>query len=289
MRTLANCLAFLLGVASLGGAQAWAAEPAAQPIRFAALPMVDERSLRGQFLPMLDHLARRTGLEFQWTYFPKYDDLLRALREDQLDLAYLGPLPYVKLTERDRRFESLARFLEQDGSQGYDCALVAFPPDGLTNARQIAGKRIGLTQPESTCGHFAVSVMLDRAGRRLEGDGNQHEYAGGHDKAILGVLHGRYDVAGVKLAIVRRYASLGIRAIDRVGPYPGFALVANARTLSPGRRGAIRDALLAASPEERGGWGEPLRHGAIAARDEDYARLRADLRRLEGGSKGKRR
>lgn len=205
--SLVRYLVLIIGFCALGIKPLQAAES----IRFAPLPLVEERTMRGQFLPMLDYLAQHTKMQFEWSYLPRYDDVLKALSEGKLDLAYLGPLPYVTLTEKDRHFEPLVHFLEKDGSHGYDCALVAFAPDALTRTADITGKHIGLTQPEATCGHFAVSVMLDRAGRSLDGEGNRYEYAGGHDKAILGVVRGTYDVAGAKLAIAKRYANLGTR------------------------------------------------------------------------------
>ena len=251
-------------------------------IRFTPLPMVGERALRSQFLPMLDYLTRKTKIEFRWKYIPDYDAVLSAQQRDEVDLTFLGPLPYVALTQQDPAFEPLVHFREKDGSQGYNCALVAFGNEGPYRATDVVNKRIGLTQPKSTCGYFAVSVMLARAGRAIEGNGNQHEYAGGHDKAIMGVVRGAYDVAGAKFAIARKHARLGIQIIDQAGPYPGFALVANNRTMTVEQRKAIRDALLTASQTERARWGEPMRNGAFSAYNQDYESLRKDLRRLDG-------
>ena len=251
-------------------------------IRFTPLPMVGERALRSQFLPMLDYLTRETEIRFRWTYIPDYDGVISAQKNDAVDLAFLGPLPYVALTRQDPAFEPLVHFREKDGSRGYNCALVAFNSEGPYRTADVINKRIGLTQPKSTCGYFAVSVMLARAGRAIEGNGNQYEYAGGHDKAIMGVVRGAYDVAGAKLAIVRKHERLGVQVIDQAGPYPGFALVANKRTMAAEQREAIRDALLTASQTERARWGEPMRNGAFSAYDQDYEALRKDLRRLDG-------
>lgn len=278
MQGINSILAVLL--TCLLGQTALAVPPADRGIRFAPLPLLDERTLRGQFLPMLDYLSRRTQTAFQWVYLPRYEAVLQALAADRIDLAFLGPLPYLALSEDDRHFAPIVHFLESNGRHDYDCALVTFAPDGLGHVRDIRNKRIGLTQPYSTCGHFAVSLMLRRAGRDLEGEGNRYEYAGGHDKAILGVLRGTYDVAGAKRAIAERYTNLGITVIDRIGPFPGFVLVANNRTLSAQQRKRIRDALLTTDAATRSSWGEPLRNGAIAAEDKDFAALRNTLRGL---------
>ncbi len=249
-------------------------------LRFAPLPMVDERTLREQFLPMLGYLERKTGLHFRWQYIPEYQGILESLEKNRLDLAFLGPLPYVELRRKDAQVAPLVHFLESNGRASYECALVGFAPDGLNSPQTVENKRIGLTQAQSTCGPFAVSLMLKRAGRRLNGDGNQSFFADSHKQAILGVLQGRFDVAGVKLSIARRYAGLGIHVIDQIGPFPGFALVANQRTLTTAQMNAIRQALLEATPEERKSWGSPMRNGCVVAHDSDYDGIRQDLKRL---------
>ncbi len=252
-------------------------------IKFTPLPMLGERALRSQFLPMLDYLTKQTKIQFHWTYIPDYDAVIDAQKRDEIDLTFLGPLPYVTLRQQDSAFEPLVHFRENDGSPNYNCALVAFGNEGPYRATDVINKHIGLTQPKSTCGYFAVSVMLARAGRAIDGQNNRYEYAGGHDKAIMGVVRGVYDVAGAKLAIAHKHARLGIQVIDQVGPYPGFALVANKRTMTADQRIAIRNALLTASRAERARWGDPMRNGAFSANDQDYEALRKDLRRLDGG------
>jgi ABC-type phosphate/phosphonate transport system substrate-binding protein len=64
-----------------------------------------------------------------------------------------------------------------------------------------------------------------------------------------------------------------------MGPLPSFALVGNAGTLSAEDMDGIRDALARLDPsgKDRGmlqGWGDNIRHGAVPARDEDYAPAR---------------
>ena len=81
---------------------------------------------------------------------------------------------------------------------------------------------------------------------------------------------------------MRKHERLGVQVIDQAGPYPGFALVANKRTMAAEQREVIRDALLTASQTERARWGEPMRNGAFSAYDQDYEALRKDLRRLDG-------
>jgi phosphonate transport system substrate-binding protein len=249
-------------------------------IRFAPLPLVDEKGLRAEYLPMLDYLGKKTGDGYQWMFMPKYPELLQAMINDRIDLAVLGPLPYIKLAGRAPHFEPLVHFKEKDGRTHYDCVLVAFGADRALKPRDIQGKRIGLTQPESTCGYFAVATMLKKAGRAPGQDGNRFEYAGNHTKAALGVVQGRYDIAGLKRNQAEKYFSLGLGIIAETGPYPAFALIANTRVLSAGQRAAIRDALLKVDPATLARWGHSMRSGAALASDADYRAMRRQVDQL---------
>jgi phosphonate transport system substrate-binding protein len=249
-------------------------------LRFAPLPVADEKSLRADYLPMLDYLVSRTGDTYRWNFMPKYPDLLQAMILDQIDLAVLGPLPYVRLTAMTKHFEPLVLFREKDGRAGYDCVLVAFGKDRALKLKDIKNKNIGLTQVESTCGYFAVARMLRRAGRSPGKDGNRYEYAGNHGNAALGVVQGRYDIAGLKRSQAEKYKGLDLHVIAEAGPYPGFALVANTRTLSPARRTAIRQALLQVDEKTQAGWSEAIRFGVVEANDAMYSEIREKIKAL---------
>lgn len=250
---------------------------AADALRFAPLPLVDEKTLRADYLPMLDYLGKQTGDSYRWNFFPKYPDMLQAMILGEIDLAILGPLPYARLTARAKHFEPLVQFREKDGRADYDCVLVAFGKDRALKLKDIKDKRIGLTQAESTCGYFAVASMLRQAGRAPDKDGNRYEYAGNHSKAALGVVQGRYDIAGLKRNQAEKYRSLDLHVIAESGPYPAFALVANTRTLAPERRAAIRSALLSVDDVTRAAWSEATKYGAVAASDAGYADTRARI------------
>lgn len=246
----------------------------AADLRFTALPMLDERTLRARFAPLLNDLGEAIGETVSWHYFPQYEQVLQALEDGEVDLAFLGPLPYVELTDVAPHFEPLVHVREPDGNSRYFCALAVFGPDQPA-LRDLTTRRFALTQPLSTCGSFAVSVMLQRAGLALNRDGNRYRFTGGHDTAALAVLAGRADVAGLKSNVAKRYESLGLTIIAEAGPYPGFAFVVNTRTVAERVRAAIRAALLELGEQARaqGQWPSA---GMVGAADADYADFRAD-------------
>lgn len=280
MRSEGNCHSSRPRVLLVIGLLCWLLPvmAAAQTLRFAPLPLEDPKIIHEQIGGLIDFLAEQAEVPIQWTHFRDYGDLLTAFHEGEIDLAYLGPLPLAILQRDYSHAQPLGCFREADGAPHYTCSLMAYADDNLFPS-EIQGKRIGLTQPYSTCGWLAVSEMLRAAGRRLDGDANQFTYAGNHTKAALGVVRGRFDVAGVKTAIAQRYAHLNLEPIAESQRWPGFSLVANTATLSAAMVARLQEGLTSLEDLEHkpalaqltASWGPQVRHGIVAPRDCDYA------------------
>lgn len=263
---------------------------AERPLRFTPLPLEDRKILLSQFRPMLDYLQRETGLEYQFRVYENYGKILQALQDDAVDLAYLGPLPYILLTREDADFEPLVRFLNAEGGSYYTCSLVAFG-DNPVELADLVEQPIALTQPYSTCGYLLTETLLRRHGRSLAQ--NRFDYTGSHSESILSVVRGTHVVGAAKSSIVDKYRHLHLRVIAESGPLPGFLLVANTRTTTAAQRQRIRAALTglkplrdAAARRTTQDWGDNIRYGAIPARDADYEPIRGLYEALPAGIPG---
>lgn len=248
-----------------------AARPAAaEPLVFAPLPMEKPYTVAAQWKPLLDYLERNLGVAVQIDYSTSNDEIVDKFRAGRLDLAYLGPLPYVTLRKDFPPAEPVVIFREKDGASTYTCALVATAPH--FDSKSLRNKRIALTQPLSTCGYFAAQGMLRQQGSSLEE--NRYRYLGPHDEVALAVIRRDFEVGGVKTAIARKYAHLGLTVLAESPPMPGLALIANGKRLSAQRIEQIRQLLLNAPPEVRQQWGDNIRHGAVPGNDRDYDGMR---------------
>ncbi|KTG17037.1 hypothetical protein AUR63_01885 [Guyparkeria sp. XI15] len=256
-------------------------------LQFAPLPFEDRKVLLAQFRPMLEHLERKTGNTFELKTLAEYESILDGLHEDRIDLAFLGPLPYILLTDEDDTFKPLVRFLNAEGKSQYRCVLARFggQPAGLD---EVGGAHLALTQPYSTCGYLATEHLLRDAGQTLRN--TRYFYAGSHSESMLEVVRGHAMLGSAKSAIARQYRHLNIEIIAESPPLPGFLLVANPRTTTAKQRAAIRDALLSLQPLSRQAdraltesWGSNIRHGAIPADDAAYDPVRQLYRSLPDG------
>ena len=260
----------------------------AETIRFAPLPMQSQETVIKEFRPLTAYLEQRLQVKIEYVYSNSYADILEKFRRSEVDLAYLGPLPYVELRSHCPEAEPLVQFKESSGQATYTCALVAFPDSGFDPAA-AEKKKIALTQPLSTCGYLSTSGLMRRSGGSLER--NYYRYLGQHDAVALSILRGEFDAGGLKTAIARKYAHLGIQVISETAPLPGFALIGNTKTLPADLLPRLRQELTALDPAGRDNamlstWSDNIRHGTVAASNQDFQVVRALLTGTVIPSKG---
>ncbi len=248
-------------------------------LRFAPLPMENREAVYKQFEPVRVYIEKITGQKVVFKYFDKYCYLLEDFINGGVDLAYLGPLPYVELRNNYSNVEPLVTFREASGKNGYTCSLISLPENKI-NLSTISGKTIALTQPLSTCGYLSVNGLLEKHGSCLKE--NNYRYLGRHDAVALAVVRAEFDIGGVKTAIAHKYAHLGIQILEETKPLPGFALVSNNNTITPKLTATIRSAFAALEPEGKdkemlSTWGKKLANGAVPATDEQYDIIRSLL------------
>ncbi len=249
----------------------------AQPaLHFAPLPMENREAVFKQFEPIRIYLEKITGREVVFKYFDNYSFLLNNFIRGGIDLAYLGPLPYVELRSQYSDAEPLVTFREVSGKSGYTCSLITLPENQL-QLSAIKGKRVALTQPLSTCGYLSVNGLLEKHGSSLEK--NRYCYLGRHDAVALAIVRSEFDIGGVKTEIAHKYEHLGLELVEETDTFPGFALVSNRATVDPATAETIRESFDELQPhgkdrEMLSGWADKLANGAVPATDKQYDIIR---------------
>ena len=268
------------------GVLACAQVAVAETLYFAPLPMQQPEEVVKQFKPMLAYLERQLGVTIEVKYSSSYEDILAKFQKGQLDLAYLGPLPYVTLKEQYTAAQPVVHFLEKSGKATYTCALVSAGGNVPNGAK---GKKFALTQPLSTCGYLSTDGLLNKSNTSLEQ--NKYKYLGKHDAVAEAVVGGDFEFGGLKTAIAKKYEHLGLKVLAETAPLPSFALIVNAQRVSPSRVEAFRQALLRLKADgvdksAMADWGDDLKYGSTEAKDADYDAVRQLRRRADIPEKG---
>jgi len=263
----------------------------AQDIIFSPLPMMQPALVARHARPMLTYLEQALNESIGIAYHKNYEKILTAFCRDKIDLAFLGPLPYIKLKNRCNKVIPIVRFVNKKGKSTYTCSIITDAEIGVKRLQDLAGGKVALTQPLSTCGYLMTDFLLRRAGLSLAD--TRYRYVGTHRKVALTVIRGEADAGGIKTSIAHKYEHLGIRFLAQTPPLPGFLLVANGATMTRQEIETIRAALLRlhplTNPEDAqltSCWGEKIRYGAIPVNDSDYDIIRNELNRTSIPDKG---
>ncbi|MBB1073497.1 PhnD/SsuA/transferrin family substrate-binding protein [Rhodoferax sp. 4810] len=235
-------------------------------IRFAPLIQENQSIAIEQFKDFVNYLSQALSVRIEWVFLTDYAAILDEFQHGNIDLAYLGPLPYTLLKRTYTAAQPLACVADADGMATLRCALVGFNGEPPATVHDIVNMHIALTQPHSTCGYLNAAQILTAAGRDINGDGNWFSYAGSHSIAALGVVAGDYAVASIKMSIAQRYAHLNLKILAISPPYPGFSLVVNTATVNKSLQIALQQALLSLTPIQKPElmqWGLPLRYGLL--------------------------
>lgn len=252
-------------------------------IVFAPLPMKDIKTIHSQFSPMIRYLEKKLNRKIRIDYNNSYDEILKKFIEGKIDIAYLGPLPFLTLEAKYSEAMPLVNFKNKNGDISYTCSFVSFITNNFP-AKGMKNTKIALTQSLSTCGYLFVNNILKKSNINIED--NRYKYLGRHDRVALNVILDKYKYGGLKSDIAKEYFHLGLKEIKRSKPIPNFVLVANAKTLKDRTIIDIKESMISIDKEELSLWHKSLRFGTKKTNSDDYNNLRKIIKSIKIPSKG---
>ncbi|MCX7945501.1 MAG: PhnD/SsuA/transferrin family substrate-binding protein [Hydrogenophilus sp.] len=245
-------------------------------LTFVPLPLESAEKTIATWRPIIDYLNAELPFKISILYIDKYKEIQKAHSEGKIDLALYGPLPYVEVRTRAPHLEPFLVFHDASGSSTYRCALLAQSKETWEYLRK--GKmplRVALTQPQSTCGFLSTDYLLQQEGQTLRHA--KYRYLGRHDAVGEAVVGGEFPLGGLTEAFGKRYETLGAIVVKTTDPIPGFALVANTKTVVREQIESIQTTIMNAPSPIRERWGN-YRFGASLITDDHYENFRKLVR-----------
>ena len=247
----------------------------AKVINFSPLPMDKAPKLFIQYTPMLEYLEKETGMKFKFNYSSNYDEIIEKFKKGELDIIELGPLPFVKLKDKYTDANAFLTFLTKNGEDSYTCEFLTTDKNIKTLNDINTDINIKLTRKISTCGYLMSEFMLRENGKSLER--LNYEYIGIHSNVLLALLLEDKTAGSAKSTIVNKYKHFDFHTLKSSPPIPGFAFVANMKTISNKQIEKIQEALLKLKPLENKkdknfvlNWSENTKYGCVKTQKDSY-------------------
>lgn len=174
-----------------------------RPLYFSLIPKKNVDSQLSELQPLLQYLEKGLGRPIRVIRPQSYHTVIEGILSKRIDFAILGPASYAKTKEKDKRVEAFASFACQKGlltPQGsfYYSVLLTLKDSGYTNATQLNGKKVALTDPESTSGAIIPNIYFSRdIGIAFSDFFGSMVYTGSHDRSIDAVNRQLVDAAFV--------------------------------------------------------------------------------------------
>ena len=203
--------------------------PAAKPADPAAYvlavhPYLSAPELHRRFEPLAQYLGQRLGRPVQVRVGSNYEEHISFVGQDAVDIAYLGPAPYVAVVERFGPKPILARV--QTKGKPYSNGVIFVRQDSdIRQLSDLKGKRFAFGDPESTMGSIMPRYVLREHGIAMR-DFARVSHVLSHDNVVLGVLAGDFDAGVVRADVYDEMADRGLRRLLDLPPVSEHLFVA---------------------------------------------------------------
>ena len=241
-------------------------------------PYIPASQIIKGFSPLAEYLGEKIGQTIEVKVSKSYKSHYESVGEGRTDLAYLGPVSYVKITQNYGK-QTLLASLEVNGSPHYYGMIVARQDSQIKTLADLIGKKFAFGDPNSTMGHIVPLYMLREKGVPVE-KLKSHEFLGSHHNVALSVLGGYYDAGAVKDEVYYEYKDRGLNMLAKSPPIAAHLFVAN-ENLPQETVHAIRQLLINLKDTTILTSIEPSVTGMAEVKDEDYDNLRTILTQFD--------
>jgi phosphonate transport system substrate-binding protein len=203
---------------------------------WAYTPVEDPAVYANIFKPFTDHLQRCTGK--RTVYYPVQSNAaeIEAMRSGRLHFAGFSTGPTGFAVNLAGAVPFAAKGVGEQ-VRGYNLIAIVKASSPYQKLADLKDKKVAHASPSSNSGNLAPRVLFPEQGLKADED-YKPLMSGGHDKSILGVGTGDYDMAAVASDVFERMATRGTikaddyRVIYRSAVFPTSSF-AHAHDLKP--------------------------------------------------------
>jgi len=170
----------------------------AQQINFGIISTESTQNLKSDWQPLLDDMARQTGLKVNAFFAPDYAGVIEGMRFNKVQVAWFGNKAAMEAVDRANG-EVFAQMVNADGSHGYHSHLIVHRDSPIQSLEDVLrnGKSLsfGNGDPNSTSGFlvpgfyvFAKNKIDPKVHFRVVRSAN-------HETNALAVVNKQVDVA----------------------------------------------------------------------------------------------
>jgi len=256
--------------------------PAQAELKLGIHPFKPPSRLIESFTPLAEYLSEKMGEPVTLEISRDYQTHVDRIGKGEIDMAYMGPVLYVKASSTYGSMPLLARQAIK-GNPVFHGKIFVRKDSNIRKLSDLMGKRFAFGEEHSTMSHLVPRYMLWQSGIPVEKLG-ESKFVGDHVNVALGILAGDYDAGAVKEDVYFEYAGRGLREIATSQPLSDHVFVAS-KKMPAAKVRKLQEILLRIDKDPRGAsiLGSMTKGvtALVPAKDSDYDSLRSVLRKMQ--------
>ena len=174
---------------------------------FAYTPVEDPAIYANLLKPFVEYLTTCIGRRVSYFSVQSNAAQIEAMRSGRLHIAGFSTGPTAFAVNMAGAVPFAAGGSEK-GPRGYTLAAIVKASSPYKTLADLKGKKVAHTAPSSNSGNLAPRVLFPPQGLTPDSD-YKPLMSGGHDKSVLGVSYGDYDMAAVASDVLERMIARG--------------------------------------------------------------------------------
>ncbi|MFO7751017.1 MAG: phosphate/phosphite/phosphonate ABC transporter substrate-binding protein [Desulfobacteraceae bacterium] len=203
-------------------------------ISYAYLPQYSHTESYRRHHGLVQYLRRETGLTLRQVFPDTFDQHMKMLKEDKIDISFSNPFFYVKIAEKYHA-RAFARIVEVPDKEQFRGQIICRRDNAAIQTIADCRNRRWIAVDPSSAGGYLYPLGLFFNHGIVPSDFKEIAFAPGpggkQEKVIFSVYAGKYDIGTIRegaLDVVAGKIDVpGIRVIARTDPLPGWVYAAN--------------------------------------------------------------
>lgn len=251
---------------------------------FAVVPAENSQGAIDRFTPTANYLTAQLGTSVTLRVASDYAAVIEGHKAGNIHIGWHGPGSFARAHQVTDGGVTPFAAMNNNGVIGYYSVIYVKADSPYQTLADLAGKKFGLVDPNSTSGNFALRFFMDRdEGITPETFFSDVVFTGSHENAVIAIDQGTVDAAGnwwdnEDASNLRQMETKGMVEYDdfRIvwkSPLLAGSPVAYVNTLSEGCKAAIQEAfveMINRSPETWNVFNDGQGLGFAPVKLEDY-------------------
>lgn len=229
---------------------------------FAVVPVQPPERIWRMYSPLVDYLNKHTKIKWELRLFKNHKEMVDALCNNELSVAFIGPMFAYKLL-KNCHVDLLLMALNEQSEVNLRIKLVTADKH-IKSVKDLKGHRIGIFKP-NTAAHAVTKKMLEDEG--INEGNTQFVIYQSLERILDDIMVGSIKAGGVRETILKSYKDFNFKIIKTSELLPGFVFVASEKTPESIKK-SFKSALLKLNPKKNpkdkallDSWDELVKYG----------------------------